>query len=107
MLFKVTPVTLEPMPPLIVVVPEPAPVLVTVPALLTAAVEKVMVPVVPLLAMVRLLVPVTPPLNIVEIVVPLVPKVRVPVPPDCSTTGLAMVRLVVPMSKEAAFEPLV
>src|SRR5204863_2745800 len=62
-LFSVIPVTFDPTAELIVVVPVPAPVLVIVPALFTAAVDNVTVPVVALLAIVRLLLPVTPPLK--------------------------------------------
>src|SRR5262249_50793339 len=54
-LFSVIPVTFEPTPVLIVVVPVPAPVFVMVPALFTAAVDSVTVPVVALLLIVRLL----------------------------------------------------
>ena len=51
------------MPPLMVVVPRPVPVFVTVPALSIGAVEKISaLPVATVLAMVRLLVPVMPPL---------------------------------------------
>lgn len=77
-LFWMTPVTFVPMTAEIVVVPEPAPILVTVPALLIVAVENVMVPEVALLLMVKLLVPVTPPENITDMAVPLLPMVRVP-----------------------------
>src|SRR5437762_3313610 len=52
-LFSVIPVTFDPTAELIVVVPVPAPVLVIVPALFTAAVDNVTVPVVALLAIVR------------------------------------------------------
>ena len=79
MLFWVTPVTLTPMTELIVVAPVPAPILVMVPALFKAPVEKVIVPLVPFSLMVRLLAPVTPPVKVVEIAVPLVPRVSVPV----------------------------
>src|SRR5262245_1147067 len=106
-LFSVIPVTFEPTAALMSVVPLPAPILVIVPALLTAAVESVMVPVVALLLMVRLLVPVTPPLKVVEIAVPLFPMVSVPVVPLASTIGRAMVNPVVPTNSVALALPLV
>ena len=88
-LFSITLVTLEPIPPDIVVVPVPAPILVTVPVLFIAAVEKVMVPEVAFSSMVRLLVPVTPPLKVVDIAVPVFPMVRVPVVVDANTRAFA------------------
>lgn len=107
-LFKVTPVTFAPIPPLIVVVPVPAPILVTVPTLLIATVEKVMVPLVAFELMVRLLVPVTPPEKVVDIAVPVLPMVRVPVVPVARTIGLAWVKpLVVAAKSEALAVPLV
>src|SRR5436189_39177 len=75
-LFWDMPVTFVPTGALIVVVPVPAPMLVTVPALFTAVVERVMVPVVALVLIVRLLGPVTPPLNVVETAVPVFPIVN-------------------------------
>jgi len=64
LLFSVIPVTLLPMPRLIVVVPLPDPELVMVPVLLTAVVDNVIVPFpVPLLS-VRLPEPVTPPFRV-------------------------------------------
>ena len=80
--FSVTVVTLVPRAALIVVVPEPAPILVTVPVLLTAVVKTVMVPVVAFSLIVRLLVPVTPPLKDTDMAVPLLPIVRIPVVVD-------------------------
>src|ERR1700733_11053496 len=87
-LFCPTPFTFEPMAALIVVTPVPAPTLVTVPALLTLPVAKVIVPVVALLLIVRLLFPVTPPC-------------------DARTMGLLYVRPVVLTSSDAAALPLV
>ena len=86
-LFSVIPVTLEPIPPEIVVVPDPAPILVTVPTLLIGLVEKVIVPVVAFSLIVKLFVPVTPPLNIVDTAVPVFPIVNVPVVPVARTIG--------------------
>src|SRR5262249_28943246 len=106
-LFSVIPVTFEPTAALMSVVPLPAPILVMVPALLTAAVESVIVPVVALLLIVRLLVPVTPPLKVVEIALPLLPMVSVPVVPLASTIGRAMVNPVVPTNSVALALPLV
>ncbi len=63
LLFCVTPVTLAPMTELIVVVPEPVPELVIVPALLTLPEESVMPPV-ELSCRARLYAPVTPPLTV-------------------------------------------
>ena len=77
LLFSVMFVTLVPTAALIVVVPEPAPILVTVPVLLTLPVANVMVPVVAFSLIVKLLVPVTPPLNVVDMAVPLLPIVNV------------------------------
>src|SRR5688500_15503800 len=74
-LLSVRPLTLEPTGAVMDVVPVPAPVFVTVPALLTELVVKLIPPVVPLLAIVRLFEPVTPPLKVVEIAVPEVPTV--------------------------------
>ena len=88
-LFSVMAVTVESTFELIVVVPEPAPIFVTVPVLLIAAVESAIVPPVALLLIVKLLVPVTPPLNVVEIFVPVFPSVNVPVVVDASTIGFA------------------
>ena len=81
-------VTFEPIPPLIVTAPVPEPVSVTVPALLTLAVEKVIVPDVALGLMVRLFVPVTPPLNVPEIAVPKLEISNRPVVLEASTIGL-------------------
>ena len=86
-LFSVIPVTLEPIPPEIVVVPDPAPILATVPTLLIGLVEKVIVPVVAFSLIVKLFVPVTPPLNIVDTAVPVFPIVNVPVVLLASTIG--------------------
>ena len=78
LLFSITLVTLEPTPPVIVVVPAPLPVLVTVPALLIALVKNVSeVDVVS--AMVKLFVPVTPPLKATVAILPVLPTVNVPV----------------------------
>lgn len=76
-LFSVTLVTFAPIPPLIVVVPLPAPRLVTAPVLLMLPVANVTVPLVAFSLIVKLLVPVTPPLKVVDIAVPLLPMVRV------------------------------
>ena len=89
MLFSVTPVTLAPIPPEIVVVPDPAPILVTVPTLLIGLVEKVIVPVVAFSLIVKLFVPVIPPENVVEIAVPVFPIVNVPVVVLARTIGCA------------------
>jgi len=88
-LFPMIPVTFEPIAALMVVVPEPAPMLVMVPALFNAAVAKVIVPVVALLLMVKLLLPVTPPLNVVEMLVPVLPIVSVPDVLDASAIAFA------------------
>jgi hypothetical protein len=106
-LFSVIPVTFDPTPPLMVVVPVPAPIFVMVPALFTAAVESVMVPLPALLLIVRLLVPVTPPLKVVEMFVPVLPIVSVPVVPLASAIGRAIVSPVVPTSSVALALPLV
>ena len=90
---------------LMVVVPLPAPMLVTVPVLLTVAVERVMVPVVALLLIVRLFVPVTPPLKVVEIAVPVLPSVRVPVVVDASMIALLYVSPVTLIKSVAALDP--
>ena len=105
LLFWMRPVTLVPMTALMVVVPEPEPELVIVPALLRLVVERVTVPVVALLLMVRLLVPVTPPLKVVEMAVPLLPSVSVPVVVEASMIALLYVRPVVPISHDALLEP--
>ena len=84
-----THLTLAPMMELIVVVPLPAPMAVTVPALLMLPVENVRVPVVALLLIVRLFVPVTPPLKLVEMAVPVLPTVKVPVVPVARIIGFA------------------
>ncbi|NDD51875.1 MAG: hypothetical protein EB009_04130 [Actinobacteria bacterium] len=86
-LFSVMLVTLEPIPPEIVVVPLPAPIFVTVPVLLIELVENVIVPEVALLLIVRLFVPVTPPEKVVEIIDPVLPMVNVPVVLLASTIG--------------------
>ena len=104
-LFSVMAVTFEPTPPLIVVVPVPAPMLVIVPALLTDPVESVMVPVVALLLIVRLLVPVTPPLKVVEMAAPLLPIVSVPVVLEANMIGFAIVNPVVPTNRVALLLP--
>ena len=88
-LFSVMPVTFEPTAALIVVVPVPAPVFVTVPTLLTLAVERAIVPVVAFSLMVRLFVPVTPPLKVPEMAVPVLPMVNVPVVPVANEIALA------------------
>jgi hypothetical protein len=88
-LFSITPVTFEPMPALIRVVPVPAPVFVRVPALLIAVVEKVIAPLVALLLIVKLFVPVTPPLKVVDIKVPVFPMLKVPVVVDANAIALA------------------
>ena len=104
-LFSVIPVTLEPTPALIEVVPEPAPILVIVPILLSALVESVTVPVVPLLLIVRLLVPVTPPLKVVEMAAPEFPSVSVPVVVEASAIAFANVKPVVLINSDAALLP--
>ena len=104
-LFSVMAVTDESTFELIVVVPEPAPIFVTVPVLLIAAVESAIVPPVALLLIVKLLVPVTPPLNVVEIFVPVFPSVNVPVVVDASTIGFAYVNPVVPIKSVALLLP--
>jgi hypothetical protein len=105
-LLSVTVVTLAPMPPLIVVRPEPPPVRATVPLLLIACVEKVSVPVVALLLMVRLLVPVTPPLKVAVIAVPVLPMVSAALGLVARMMALAKVRpVVLPANNEAALLP--
>lgn len=104
-LLRVIAVTLTPMPPLMVVVPDPAPILVTVPTILTLAVEKTIVPVVALLLIVRLLVPVIPPLNVPEIPAPVLPIVSVPLVLAANTIGLAYVKPLVPNCKVALLAP--
>ena len=104
-LFSMIPVTLEPTPALIVVVPVPAPILVIVPILLSALVESVTVPVVALLLMVRLLVPVTPPLKVVEMAAPEFPSVSVPVVVEASAIAFAIVKPVVLINSDAALLP--
>ena len=90
-LFSKTPVTLLPMLLMIVVVPEPMPELVMVPALLTDPVENVIVPLPELwLASVRLNAPVTPPLKVSD------PASELMVEFAASTTG--MVALLVPLT---------
>ena len=88
-LFSIIPVTLAPIPPEFVVVPDPAPILVTVPTLLIGLVENVIVPVVAFSLIVKLFVPVTPPENVVEIAVPVFPIVNVPVVVLARTIGCA------------------
>ena len=104
-LFSVMAVTDESTFELIVVVPVPAPIFVTVPVLLISAVESVIVPPVALLLIVRLFVPVTPPLKVVEIFVPVLPIVNVPVVVDARTIGFAYVNPVVPINRVAALLP--
>ena len=101
-------VTFDPTPPLIVVVPLPAPIFVTVPALLIDEAEKVIVPVVAFSLIVKLLAPVTPPLKVVEMAEPVLPIVSVPtLALVASTIGLAKVRPVVPTSNVAELLPVV
>jgi hypothetical protein len=106
--FSATLVTFEPTPPLIVVVPVPAPVLVIVPVLFTALVANATVPVVELVPIVKLFVPVTPPLKVVEIAAPVLPNVSVPLVPVPNTIAFAKVSPeVVPINHDALVLPLV
>ena len=105
LLFWIKLVTFEPITAVIEVVPEPAPVLVTVPALFILFVVKVIVPVVALLFIVRLFVPVIPPEKVVEIAVPVLPKLRVPEVVEANTIALLYVSPVTLISKVALFEP--
>jgi hypothetical protein len=109
-LFSMTCVTLAPTPPVapIVVAPVLLPVLVTVPALLTAAVENVTASELLLFKIVKLLVPVTPPLKVRAATVPLLPIVKVPTLALVERTiGLAMVRPETLTKRLAALEPVV
>ena len=100
-------VTFEPIPPLTDVPLVPEPVNVSVPALLTSP-ANVKVPLVAFEDKVRLPVPVTPPLK-PEVPVPalLLPSVSIPVVPLPRTTGLAIVRPVLPINAVALSLPLV
>ena len=90
-LFSMICVTFAPSPPvLIVVAPVLVPMLVTVPVLLTAAVDSVIVlaPVL-LLLIVRLFVPVTPPLKVNAAMFPLLPMLSIPVVVEASAIAFA------------------
>ncbi len=106
--FKLTAVTFVPIPPEIVVSPVPAPIFVTVPALLIGILENVIVPVPPSSSIVKLFVPVTPPEKVAVIPTPLLPIVSIGLFEFVARTiGFANVRPLETASKDAAALPVV
>jgi len=102
-----TSVTLDPIPPDIVIRPEPPPATVTEPILFIEAVEKVTVPVVALLSMRRLFAPVTPPEKVVNMAVPVFLTVNAPDVPVANTIAFEYVSAEEAICNVTASDPVV